>query len=176
MGASGSCVDLSSQAQAGGAAHASRDFRRNFAELLILGGFQPADLLLKCSYAGDLADAGGNAEGQKVARYVEGARRDVALVRVGLHLGGARKLLPQKRERLVDERCDRLSSSRGRSLVIDGGLSRIEFGRGDECRISKNPDSGSFAPVHPTTARLLFQWQPVPKCLRNSTAVAQVGD
>ena len=73
------------------------------AQLGVLGGLQAADLLLQRADAGDLADIGGDAQEQQVARDVEGARGDVALVGVGLHVVGAGQALGEAaRRRLVD--------------------------------------------------------------------------
>src|SRR4029077_6989644 len=66
------------------------DFIGQLADLGGFGRFQSADLALEGADAGDLADAGWNAEEKSVAGHVEGARGNVALVALGLHLFGAR--------------------------------------------------------------------------------------
>ena len=71
------------------------DFFGQFAHFRILGRFQAADLPLQRADAGDLADAGRDAEEQRVAGDVEGARGDVALVGVGLHVVGTREFFGQ---------------------------------------------------------------------------------
>ena len=69
------------------------------AHLGVLGSLQPADLLFQRADAGHLPDVGGNAPEQQVARHVEGARREVALVGVRLHLLRPRQRLGQAVER-----------------------------------------------------------------------------
>ena len=78
-----------------------RDFIAQAAQLLIFGGLQPPDLFLHRANAGDLADIGWHAPEEQVAGDVEGARRQVALVSVRLHVLGARQTLGQGGKREV---------------------------------------------------------------------------
>ena len=78
-----------------------RDLFRQLAQFGVFGCLQAADLLFQRADAGHLADVGGHAPEQQVARHVEGARRQVALVGVGLHVRGARQALRRGRRRPV---------------------------------------------------------------------------
>ena len=90
MGASGSLLP-SSQTHSGGAAQACGDLSAEFAHFGEFGDAQALDLLFERADAGDLADVGGHAPEQQVARNIEGAGRDVARIGVGLHRFGARQ-------------------------------------------------------------------------------------
>ena len=72
-----------------------RDFVAQAAQFLVLGSLQPPDLLLHRAYAGHLPHIGGNAPEEQVARHIEGAGGEVALIGVRLHVLGARQTLAQ---------------------------------------------------------------------------------
>jgi len=71
------------------------DFFGEIADLGVLRRLQATDLALQRTNAGDLADAGRDAEKQRVARDIESACREIPLIGVGLHVVGAREFLGQ---------------------------------------------------------------------------------
>ena len=79
------------------------DFFSKIANLGVDGSFEAADLALQRADAGNLADASGDSQEQRIARHVKGARSKVALIRFRLHIVRARKFFGNVRQnRLVN--------------------------------------------------------------------------
>ncbi len=145
-----------------------RDFVAQAAQFLVFRSLQPADLLLHRANAGHLPDIGGNAPEQQVARHIEGARGQVALVGVRLHLLGARQALAQGGERQVLHLGVGGQQRLAGALIVRGGLAG-EFGRRDESGASKNPGSATISPARPRAARLRSPWRPARRCLQSTS-------
>ena len=108
--------------------------------------------VLQGTRADDLAQRGIGRQRQQVAREVEGAGAQGALVRILLHLSGLRRPLAQVAEHLVGEvpifaekMVEGFAVERASAIVISQNRERSS-------RFSGSPDSGWSAPARPSAA------------------------